>query len=165
MSTTGANRGVAKAIGMTLAIVAIGGTATGVALASAGAGLSGEWLVQKADLQEVVQVNSDRVKFQTKDPTDVRMQKITFAASSYSGWHHHPGMVVVAVQSGSVTHTDASCRSTTYGPGLPAGAVFVESGDHPAEASSTGGAVVYVTYVQPDGQPPRLEDPVPACAR
>lgn len=164
MSRTGTSNGAAKVVGMTLAVVAVGATATGVALASPGSGLTPVWLVQKADLQDVVHANSDRIKLQTKDPTDVRVQKITFGAGSYSGWHHHPGLVVVAVESGSVTLTDAACRSRTYGPGLPAGAVFVESGDRAAQASSTHGAVVYVTYVQPDGQPPRLEDAPPACA-
>lgn len=164
MSTPRARRAITRAAGTTLAVAAVGGLAIGVALASPGSGLTPETLVT-ADLEESVRYNSDRVKFQTKDPTDVRVQKITFGAGSYSGWHHHPGMVIVAVQSGSVTHTDASCRSTTYGPGLPAGAVFVEGGDAPAQASSTSGAVVYVTYVTPNGQPPRAEDPVPACAQ
>jgi quercetin dioxygenase-like cupin family protein len=164
MSTPRARKAITRTVGVTLVVAGVGGLAIGVALASPGSGLTPETLV-KADLQESVRLNSDRVKLQTKDPTDVRVQRITFAAGSYSGWHHHPGTVVVAVESGTVTHTDSSCRSTTYGPGLPAGAVFVEGGDQPAQASSTSGAVVYATYVTPDDQPPRVEDAVPACAR
>jgi hypothetical protein len=101
-----------------------------------------------------------RVKFQTKEPTDVRVQRIDFAAGGYSGWHHHPGMIIVAVQSGAVTLTDSECNSVTYGPGLPDGAVFVEGGDHPVQASSATGATVYLTYVAPDANPPvfRIDD-------
>jgi hypothetical protein len=72
----------------------------------------------------------------------------------------------VAVQSGAVTLMDSDCSSTTYGPGLPDGAVFVEGGDAPVQASSTNGATVYITYVAPDANPPvfRIEDDPPPCA-
>ena len=112
-----------------------------------------------------VEANSDRVKFQTKGPTDVRVQKIEIAAGGYSGWHHHPGVVIVTVASGAVTFTHSDCSSTTYGPGLPDGAVFVESGDDPARASSAAGATVYATFVAPHAVPPvfRIEDDPQSC--
>jgi hypothetical protein len=107
-----------------------------------------------------VKLNSDRVKFQTKDPTDVRVARVDIAPGGYSGWHHHPGIVIVTVASGSVTFTHSDCTSKTYGPGLPDGAVFVEGGDEPAQASSTTGAVNYVTFVAPHASPPvfRIDD-------
>ncbi|MFL5963477.1 MAG: hypothetical protein ACJ757_11375 [Gaiellaceae bacterium] len=110
--------------------------------------------------------NSDRVKFQTKDPTDVRVQKIEIGAGGYSGWHHHPGIVIATVASGEVTFTQSDCSSTTYGPGLPAGAVFVEGGDEPGQASSVNGATLYATFVAPHAVPPvfRIEDSPPPCA-
>ena len=149
---------------MSVGVVVVAGAASGIALASAPSGFTPETFVT-ADLQNALHLNSDRVKFQTKDPTDVRVQRVTVAAGGFSGWHHHPGMVIVAVQSGTATVTDAACGRTTYGPGQPAGAVFVESGDAPAQVSSAQGAVLYATYVTPDGQLPRLEDDAPACAR
>ena len=57
------------------------------------------------NLVDDVKQNSDRVKFQTKDPTDVRVARIDIAPGGYSGWHHHPGIVIVTVASGSVTFT------------------------------------------------------------
>ncbi len=144
------------------ATAALGAIAT-AAVASPGSGVTVTNFVN-ANLDEVVQENSDRVKFQTKGATDVRVQRLDFAAGSFSGWHHHPGVLVVAVASGSVTLTDSSCNSKTYGPGLPNGAVFVEGGDEPIQASSAGGATNYVTTITPDGEAPRIEDDVPACA-
>src|SRR5438128_1428033 len=122
---------------LTVALVGFAavGTCTAVALGSAGSGFSPTTLVT-ANFDKLVQTNSDRVKFQTKDPTDVRVQQIAIGAGGFSGWHHHPGFVIVAVASGSVTWTKADCSSTTYGPGLPDGSVFVESGDEPGQASS-----------------------------
>lgn len=120
----------------------------------------------KADLDHVVQINSDRVKLQTKEPTDVLVQKIVFDAGGSSGWHHHPGLVIAAVQSGSVTVWDSNCNQTTYGPGLPNGSVFTESGDEPGLATSSGGATSYVTFIAPSADPPvfRIEDDPPPCA-
>ena len=87
-----------------------------MALGSAGFGNAITVLVAKAGLNETVHLNSDRIKFQTKGPTDVRVQQITFAPGSFSGWHHHPGFVIVSVASGAVTFT-SDCISKTYGPG------------------------------------------------
>lgn len=145
--------------------IAAAGTLATAASASAGFGVTPENLVT-ADYAEWGHFNHDRVKFQTKDPTVVRVQKLTFAAGAYSGWHHHPGVIVVAVASGSVTLSHADCSSKTYGPGLPNGAVFVEGSNGAQEARSAAGAVVYVTYVVPSATPPvfRIEDNPPLCA-
>jgi hypothetical protein len=73
--------------------------------------------------------------------------------------------VIVAVASGAVTFTQSDCSSETYGPGLPAGSVFVEGGDVPGQASSVGGATVYATFVAPHADPPvfRIEDAAQTC--
>ena len=151
-----------KWLAATIGVVVLVGTAAGVAVASPPSGLTSTIFVT-ADLEQAVHLNSDKVKFQTKGPTDVRVQRFDFAAGAYSGWHHHPGMVIVAVQSGAVTLTHADCSSVTYGPGLPAGSVFVERGDDPVQASSATGATVYVTYVAPDGAGFRVEDDPVTC--
>lgn len=142
--------------------VAIGALAP--ALASPPSGFTSTNLV-RADLDATVHVNSDRVKLQTKDPTDVLVQRVDIAAGGSSGWHHHPGMVIVAVQSGVVTVWESDCATATYGPGQPNGSVFVESGDDPGLVTSVAGATVYATFVAPSTTPPvfRVEDAVISC--
>ncbi len=149
----------------TIGVAVIGTLATAVALGSPGSGNTITTLVT-GNFDQTVHLNSDRVKFQTKDATDVRIQKIVFAPGAFSGWHHHPGMAMVTVESGAVTFTHSDCSSKTYGPGLPNGAVFAEGGDDPAQASSTTGATTYVTFVAPHADPPvfRIEDNPPPCA-
>ncbi|HYT79563.1 MAG TPA: hypothetical protein VEQ37_09975 [Actinomycetota bacterium] len=156
---------VALASLLTLALVAAVIGIAAVALGSPGSGITSTTLVT-ANFDHTVHMNSDRVKFQTKDATDVRVQRLDFAPGAYSGWHHHPGIIVVAVASGAVTLWDADCNSVTYGPGLPDGAVFVEGGDAPVQATSTNGATAYVSYVAPNADPPvfRIEDDPPPCA-
>jgi hypothetical protein len=145
--------------------VAMIGMLAAVALGSPGSGVTFTTFVT-ANFDHTVHLNSDRVKFQTKDATDVRIQKLVFSAGSFSGWHHHPGMVLVTVESGAVTLWHSDCSSTTYGPGLPDGAVFVEGGDDPGQVTSTSGATNYVVLVAPNADPPvfRIEDDPPPCA-
>ena len=145
--------------------VAMVGMVAAVAVGSPGFGIVTTNFVT-ANFDHTVHLNSDRVKFQTKDFTDVRIQRLDFAPGSFSGWHHHPGIVLVTVQSGSVTLMKSDCSSTTYGPGLPDGAVFAEGGDEPVQATSTNGATNYVVLVAPSADPPvfRVEDDPPDCA-
>src|SRR5947207_15693373 len=110
---------------LTALAVVVAGTATAVALATSGWGVTPTTYVT-ARFDHTVHMNSDRIKFQTKDPTLVRVQKLEWLPGAYSGWHHHPGVIIVTVQSGSVTVMDSECNTVTYGPGLPEGAVFVE---------------------------------------
>ena len=153
------------------AIAAVGVTASAVAataaLASPPLGFHAVNLVGEAQLPGPVHVNSDRVKFQTKDPADVRVQEVTFDAHGVSGWHHHPGIVIVAVKSGTLTVFDADCNATTYGPGQRRGSVFVESGDEPGEVRNLTDepATAYATFVAPDANPPvfRIEDAPVSC--
>ena len=154
-----------------VAVATVGVAACGVvaaaALASPPSGFTPTNLVPEAEIAESFHVNSDRVKFQTKGPTDVRVQRIDIAPGGRSGWHHHPGVVIVAVETGTVTYVDSDCDATSYGAGSPNGSVFVESGDGPHEARNLTDqpAMVYATFVAPDADPGvfRIEDPPVNC--
>jgi ABC-type glycerol-3-phosphate transport system substrate-binding protein len=150
------------AVTVAIALVA---TLGAVALGSSGQGTSSTTIVT-ANFDHTAHQNSDSVKFQTKNPTDVRIQELVFEPGGFSGWHHHPGIILVSVKSGAVTLWNSDCSSTTYGPGLADGAVFVEGGDDPVQATSAPGATAYVTYVAPSADPPvfRIEDDPPPCA-
>jgi len=92
--------------------------------------------------------------------TDVAVQTIASPPGGSSGWHSHPGVVLVAVQSGTVTLYDAHCRTTQYGPGQ-----VVEVGDHAllVRNNTTSNAVLYVTLIVPKGAPLlRIDQPQPA---
>lgn len=147
------------------AVVALGASAliATPAVASGGSGITNTVLAT-SNLDETVQFNHDRVKFQTKGPVDVRVQELVFGTNSYTGWHHHPGVVIVTVKVGLVTTVQADCSTKTYGPASPNGSVFVEGHDTPMEARSTAGATVYATYIVPNGAPFRVEDDPVTCS-
>ena len=87
----------------------------------------------------------------------------TTAGHTFSGWHHHPGVILVLVKSGTVTTHDENCQTKTYS----AGQAFVESGTAPfmvSNESDTETAVDVATQVAPAGSPFRIEDDPPPCA-
>ena len=152
-----------RAVVISIAVAASAGAATAIALASTGSGTSAEIIAHRATLSDSVQVNDDRIKFQTKDPTDFVVQRVTFLPHASSGWHHHPGVAMVVVESGHVTTHDENCQTRTYGPHE----VFVVSGSAPSEVtndSDTETAVQVATQVAPAGSPFRVEDDPPPCA-
>ena len=153
-----------QVIGATVGMVALA-VFVPTAYASTPSGLTPTTLAT-ASLASPVNIHNSGVRLRTKVATDVRVQQIVFAPVSSSGWHHHPGMVMVVVASGSVTVWDDHCKATTYGPGLPDGAAFAEAGDEPNLVTSTEGATNYVTYIVPKVTPAvfRIEDDAPYCA-
>jgi quercetin dioxygenase-like cupin family protein len=155
-----------RAVVATVGVAACGLVAA-AAFASPPSGFTPTNLVPEAEIAESFHVNSDRVKLQTKGPVDVRVQRVDIAPGGRSGWHHHPGVVIVAVETGTVTYVDSDCDATSYGAGSPNGSVFVESGDEPHEARNltTQPATVYATFVAPDSDPGvfRIEDPLINC--
>ena len=148
----------------TFALMAAAGAIPAPALASPGSGVTPTTYVT-SDLTDTDEFNHNRIKFQTKDAATVRVQKLEFEPGGHTGFHHHPGVVIVAIQSGSLDLVDGSCSTETHG----AGSVFVEGEDHVHEAVSPGGATVYVTYIVPRDYSPanekfRVEEQVPLCA-
>jgi quercetin dioxygenase-like cupin family protein len=145
-----------------IAISASAALVAPLALGSSGSGATTTVLGHRATLSDAVQVNEDRVKFQTKDATDLQTQTITFIPGGHSGWHHHPGVIMVIVESGQVTVHEENCHTMTYGQGQ----VFIESGAEPMMVSNEGStnAVVYATQVAPAGSQFRIENDPPPCA-
>jgi quercetin dioxygenase-like cupin family protein len=96
---------------------------------------------------------------------DVAVATLTFKPGASSGWHHHPGVVVVVVESGTITFYDEHCNSEVH----EAGDAFVEASDDPGLAKNAGtvDAVVHATYVVPTSESPsqptplRIDDPQP----
>jgi quercetin dioxygenase-like cupin family protein len=89
---------------------------------------------------------------------DVAVATVTIDPGGSSGWHHHPGIVLVVVRSGTVTFYDKNCRPDAH----QAGETFVESLDSPGLAKNTGSetAVVEATFIVPASTPPAPPTPL-----
>jgi quercetin dioxygenase-like cupin family protein len=102
-------------------------------------------------------------ELKSRDNTDVAVANIGIAAGGSSGWHSHPGPVLVVVKSGTITHYGADnrgCATHVYGPGTS----FTEQGGHVHNATNQGAeAVVGVaTFLAPPGAALRIDAAKPA---
>lgn len=95
--------------------------------------------------------------------TDVTVRTITITPGGTTGWHHHPGQVLVVVQSGTLTRTldDCSLEVTS------AGKAFVEPAGskhrHMGRNLGTEPLVLVVSYLLPAGAPLSVDEPAPDC--
>jgi len=121
------------------------------------------------------------VEIKTKDSTDIAVSNVVVAPGGSSGWHSHPGPVLVVVKTGAITfyrfgkHSGldgddenrdngahgSDCSRTVY----PAGSAFVEvpAPGHVMLAKNEGSreATVTATYFAPPGAALRIDQPWP----
>lgn len=107
---------------------------------------------------------TDHFRLRADGATEFVVRQITIQPGGDTGWHYHPGTVLAVVQRGTLTHTDANCRSVSYRAGQslvePSGSKHVHIGRNlgpePVE--------LYVTYVDPIGSPRPSTRPAPDAA-
>ncbi len=101
-----------------------------------------------------------------KGRSNVVTVRIDFKPGDSTGWHAHPGPVLVQVVSGAVTlrhATHGRCVSDV----VRAGHGFFETPGavHIADNRGPAAAVLYATFVLKPGAPPEVNAPVPASCR
>ena len=142
------NRKLRSALRSPLLALVLVAVFAGTAVATGASGF-GVTPLSRVTMSEPVHYNTGAVKFQTKAAVDVATATVTVLPGGSSGWHSHPGIVIVSVKTGSITFYDQTCVGTVHG----AGTAFIEAaGDGPGMArneSATENAVLYVTYVVP----------------
>jgi quercetin dioxygenase-like cupin family protein len=99
-------------------------------------------------------------------PSNVVSVRIDFRAGDTTGWHSHPGPVLVQVVSGAVTLRHAAhgrCLSEV----VRAGHGFFEAPGavHVAENPRPAPAVLYATFLLPPKAGPEVSAPIPAPCR
>ncbi len=97
------------------------------------------------------------------DAGEVVVQEVTIGPGGTTGWHSHPGPVIVVIKQGTLTYVRADggvCTSTPY----PAGTAFVDPGQghaHTAFNFGSSNLVLIATYYDvPVGGSPRIDVPV-----
>jgi len=98
-----------------------------------------------------------------KGPTEVLQADLIFQQGGTTGWHIHPGPVVVVVKSGALTEIHANGFMTVH----PAGSAFFEQPDevHNVINQFNGVTEVFATFLSPAGTPPLIpvSDPGGVC--
>jgi hypothetical protein len=98
------------------------------------------------------------VELKSHDNTDIAVSSIVVPAGGHSGWHYHPGPVLVVVTAGAITFyhgSDPSCTGMRH----PAGTSFIEEGGDVGIARNEGTveARVVATFFVPVGVATRLD--------
>ena len=93
---------------------------------------------------------------------DLAIVKVVLEPGGSTGWHHHPGVVLVPVKAGTVTEYDAQCHKSVYKEGKG----FVENNSevHLVRNEGDHKAVLYPTFLVPSATPPEgltISDPQP----
>jgi quercetin dioxygenase-like cupin family protein len=107
--------------------------------------------------------NGRTIVSNAKDASQVVFQNLSFAPGGHTGWHSHPGPVVVTVKSGTLTYYEGSgpCVGREY----PAGSAFLDPGKgHVHIARNEGPETVETSVVYfgvPEGESPRIDAPAP----
>jgi hypothetical protein len=143
----------------------------GVGLATMGSGIiaapvQARGTLGPTDGPNLVVNSKSGVHLKALGATDVVTQQIRIGPGGHTGWHSHPGPVLVTVKAGSVQliyASDDGCQGVVY----EAGDSFVDRGDenvHIARASPFDGVELWATYFVPGGDPSapfRLDAPDP----
>lgn len=105
-------------------------------------------------------LSTDRhVELEAHGPNDVLQALLVFQPGGDTGWHIHPGPVVVVVKSGAITEQKRNGCLVVH----PAGSVFFEQKDEVHRAVNQTGVVseVYATFISPSGAQPLIPVPDP----
>ena len=163
---------IGKRRGLVVAAIGVGFLLTvGAALATPGMGILAAPVQARGTLgpnegPNLVVNSKTGVHLKALGSTNIVTQQIRIAPGGNTGWHSHPGPVLVTVKSGSIQlfyASDTSCQGVVY----EAGDSFVDRGDenvHIARASPFDGVELWATYFVPGGDPSapfRLDAPDP----
>ena len=102
-------------------------------------------------------------QLETEGPANFIVQEIKFSPGGTTGWHNHPGVLLLtlAADSGPIDWYDANCVKRTY----RAGDSWTESTSlHDVVNNSAMDAHFIVTYVVPKGVSKRTDKAAPPCA-
>jgi quercetin dioxygenase-like cupin family protein len=139
----------------------------GAAMATPGIGVLGIVHARGTNADELNIHSADGIKFKTHGAVDFVTQQITIEPGGTTGWHSHPGPVLVTVKAGALTIVyadDPTCAGRTY----TAGESFVDRGAetvHTARNLGTTPVELWATYLVPGGPgvPFRLDASDPGC--
>lgn len=115
------------------------------------------------DIDEHIKVGDAwMVNLETKGQSDFYFQDLVVGPGGRTGWHSHPGLLMVTVKEGGVDWYDKNCAKRAY----TAGQSFTESAEpHDVLNSGSTSARLLISYITKRGEPRRIENPQPACGK
>ena len=110
--------------------------------------------------EHITRDNNWAVRLESEGDSEFYVQDLVVGPKGYTGWHSHPGLLMITVKEGAIDFYDQHCLKRTYA----AGQSFIEAAEpHNAMNSSPHNARLLVAYIIKKGEPRRLEAPQPKC--
>ena len=150
-------KGMRRRLAVLAGMIVVPVLAAGIALATPGIGIIGAPVQARGTLQDdessIRRVGWELFlsSFRRGSGTDFVTQTISIAPGGTTGWHTHPGPVLVTVKSGALTvvyANDSSCAGTTY----TAGQSFIDFGNANIHTALNKGPLpteLWATYIVP----------------
>jgi Uncharacterized conserved protein, contains double-stranded beta-helix domain len=112
-------------------------------------------------LKDYINVGTEwMVSLEDRGSSEFYFQDFSIRPGGRTGWHSHPGLLLITVKEGTVDWYDKDCQKQTYA----AGHSFTEGADpHNVVNSGSTNARLLVAYVVKGGAPRRLENEQPRC--
>jgi hypothetical protein len=139
--------------------LAVCGVVAGVAVATPGLLVTATTPIRGTIAKPVKVDVKGLVRLKTKGPMEVADQVLTLQPGGHTGWHTHPGPVLVVIKSGTFTlynAYDAECKGQVF----EAGSAFVDPGNgyvHIGRNEGTTPVELSATYLLPVGAGPRID--------
>jgi len=109
--------------------------------------------------------NDWNVEFSTEGPSNFTFADLNVVAyGGHTGWHTHPGVLLISVASGSIEWFDEKCRRTVYNAG---DSLTETNKPHYVRNLGSVDSRLLIAYVIPKDMPRRIDIPlesIPACA-
>lgn len=154
-------------------VVVVATALTGVLLATPGSGVLSATVVARGTFADPTDIkfkvdSGGQEVIHAPGAQQTVVQQISIGPGGHTGWHSHPGPVVVVVTAGTLSFyssEDPTCTPRTYG----AGQAFIDRGQghvHIARnESTTDSLVLWATYFDVPPPPPatnfRIDAPAP----
>jgi quercetin dioxygenase-like cupin family protein len=114
-----------------------------------------------SSLKERIKVGAEwAVALEDNGQSEMYFQDLVIGPGGYTGWHSHPGLLLITMKEGSIDFYNKDCVKTTY----VAGQSFSEGADpHAAVNTGSVNARLLVAYVVKSGELRRIERSQPKC--
>src|SRR5215475_1447951 len=112
-------------------------------------------------IDEHIQIGSAwKLTLEVQGEAEFFHQDFVVGPGGRSGWHSHPGILLLTVKEGSIDWYDKDCAKRTY----TAGQSFTEAAQpHNVLNSGTTNARLLAAYITKKGDPRRIESAQPEC--
>src|ERR1700687_3843855 len=105
--------------------------------------------------------NDWSAKLTTSGPSNFIVLDGSYFPGGHTGWHSHPGILLLTVTEGSIEWYNSNCEKTVYNVG---DSLTENTQVHYFRNVGSVNARVMATFVIAKGQPRRIDQPAPACA-